>query len=665
MTFTYKNYCWSLGTTSFRTENFNRTIELQLNYLNEFWSLENNIDEKWNGNPQLQSRYYDFLKSKYFVDGNAKNKPKDAREKTSGLVDLGLIGDNRRLTEVGFKILEISKANDFSIDNFLNISKDSFLYLKQLLKMSIKNDEGAVRPFIVLIYFLTKFNTIPMNIFTYLIPLCTSKEHMFSICKDLELYNDNKISIDRIIINRLKTMSNYQEALKYFLSMDKINVDIICAIGLNRKSKNYDIPYFELYETLKSIILYHKQDKIYIIKLLEVIKTIKIKNKWIKYIFIGKQQITNKYIEKKLMECLNTKKPIFQAKNEKDFKEEFFWLMHLLKAKATLSDYADLNKRYFGLSDIFLFKDNKVELDIIPKHFFKLVIEKLEQEAFMANNMLVNNCMLNEINSYLISDEALIINSINENLGLDIHTLDEAKQELENQRTKRFNTLIDEKFTDEAIITLLNHFENRNDDYIKSYITNNADIPTIFEYVLGIVWYKISERKGKILEYMKLSLDANLLPKSHAAGGDADIVYEYDKTTTYPKHILLLEATLSDKTNQRRMELEPISRHLGQHLLKNNNTNSYCVFITTYLDINVLSDFRYRKDFPYYDTNNSQKYIKGMKIIPLSTDILKNIIKKNKKYKELYEIFENAHKIELSIQPNAIEWHKNNIMEKI
>ena len=298
MTFTYKNYCWSLGTTSFRTENFNRTIELQLNYLNEFWSLENNIDEKWNGNSQLQSRYYDFLKSKYFVDGNAKNKPKDAREKTSGLVDLGLIGDNRRLTEVGFKILEISKASDFSIDNFLNISKDSFLYLKQLLKMSIKNDEGVVRPFIVLIYFLTKFNTIPMNIFTYLIPLCTSKEHMFSICKDLELYNDNKISIDRIIINRLKTMSNYQEALKYFLSMDKINVDIICAIGLNRKSKNYDIPYFELYETLKSIILYHKQDKIYIIKLLEVIKTIKIKNKWIKYIFIGKQQITNKYIEK-------------------------------------------------------------------------------------------------------------------------------------------------------------------------------------------------------------------------------------------------------------------------------------------------------------------------------------------------------------------------------
>lgn len=245
--------------------------------------------------------------------------------------------------------------------------------------------------------------------------------------------------------------------------------------------------------------------------------------------------------------------------------------------------------------------------------------------------MLVNNCMLNKINSCLISDEVLIINSINENLALDIHTLDEAKQELENQRTKRFNTLIDEKFTDEAIITLLNHFENRNDDYIKSYITNNADIPTIFEYVLGIVWYKISERKGKILEYMKLSLDANLLPKSHAAGGDADIVYEYDKTTTYPKHILLLEATLSDKTNQRRMELEPISRHLGQHLLKNNNTNSYCVFITTYLDINVLSDFRYRKDFPYYDTNNSQKYIKGMKIIPLSTDILKNIIKKKQK----------------------------------
>ena len=33
----YKSFCWSMGTTSFRTKNFNRTIEKQLELLNEFW----------------------------------------------------------------------------------------------------------------------------------------------------------------------------------------------------------------------------------------------------------------------------------------------------------------------------------------------------------------------------------------------------------------------------------------------------------------------------------------------------------------------------------------------------------------------------------------------------------------------------------------------------
>ena len=55
---------------------------------------------------------------------------------------------------------------------------------------------------------------------------------------------------------------------------------------------------------------------------------------------------------------------------------------------------------------------------------------------------------------------------------------------------------------------------------------------------------------------MKLSLEANLLPKTHAAGGYADIIYEYEACTSYPKHSLLLEATLADGNNQRRMEME-------------------------------------------------------------------------------------------------------------
>ena len=35
---TYKSYCWSLGTTSFRMVEFNRKIEKQLEFLRDFWA---------------------------------------------------------------------------------------------------------------------------------------------------------------------------------------------------------------------------------------------------------------------------------------------------------------------------------------------------------------------------------------------------------------------------------------------------------------------------------------------------------------------------------------------------------------------------------------------------------------------------------------------------
>lgn len=108
----------------------------------------------------------------------------------------------------------------------------------------------------------------------------------------------------------------------------------------------------------------------------------------------------------------------------------------------------------------------------------------------------------------MLSDNT-IISSINDELRLSITNLNEAINELEKERYARFNELIDEKFSDAKLIELLENFENRADDKIKEYITYNAEVYTLFEYVLGIVWYKINERQGKILDYMQLSLYAN------------------------------------------------------------------------------------------------------------------------------------------------------------
>ena len=209
------------------------------------------------------------------------------------------------------------------------------------------------------------------------------------------------------------------------------------------------------------------------------------------------------------------------------------------------------------------------------------------------------------------------------------------------------------------IITLFNDFESRNDDEIRSIVTDNADIPTIFEYVLGVAWYIISERKGDVLEYMNLSLEADLLPKTHAGGGEADIVWKYEKTCDYPKHVLLIEATLADGSNQRRMEMEPVSRHLGEYRLTHPNDEAYCVFVTTYLNNNVISDFRARKNMQYYNTSGTE-YISGMKILPIQTSELKTLIKFDVKYPKIYKMLDVAYNREGAPK----EWYETNIVRE-
>ena len=646
----YKSFCWSLGTTSFRTKNFNKTIEEQLSLLDEFWKLDENKDENWSGNKDLQTSYYDFMQSKDFVEGNAGNRPKDAREKTSGLVDIGLIDDGRKLSNAGKALLKITSENDFSSDNQFQIAKDSYIYLKQLLKTYYNVDGHTVRPFMVLIHLLNKFDYLTLDEYTYLLPLCIGETETNEIIDGISKLRCRNISIDEIIVNRLMKMLNYKTALDYFID-NEVTEELICEIGLNRKSRQYDKPYFKLYQALYRVFVLNDMDNV--ISVYDATRNIKIGKWWRNYLFdtTYEKAISNHPVEHLKTTLFN------EVEDENTFKIAFFKIMHLFKAKATLSDYLDLNRRYIKTTDVVLFEDDTIKFDIVPKHFFKSVAAKLYQDAFTSSELLYEDCDMSEISECLIVDDDTIVAGINEELGINVSDMQSARAALEDTRYQRLQHLIDTKFTDDKILSLLDCFETRNDDEIRSMVTDNADVPTIFEYVLGILWYKASERHGKILDYMKLSLDADLLPKTHAAGGEADIVYEYEATEYYPEHTLLLEATLADSTNQRRMEMEPVSRHLGMHLIRTGNMNSYCVFATNHLNINVISDFRSRKTTPFYDPQDYSKSIAGMKIIPLQTSELKKIVSNRKTYKELYPLFETA--FNSNLPPH--KWYNENI----
>lgn len=649
----YKSFCWCLGTTSFRTENFNLKIEKQLALLNEFWNLPDQTSQSWIGNNDLQKRYYDFMQEKGFVKGDASRKDKDAREKTSGLVDIGLIDDNRKLTNAGKALLAVSLSDDFSSDNRLMLPKDSFIYFKQLLKTYNGIDGKTVRPMLVLTYLLSKLDYLTLDEATYLLPLCTDKDITVSMVNKIRAVRDGNLSIDGIILGVIMSMDNYKKALKLLLK-NKPSEELMSVVGLNRKSRINDAKYFPLYTALKSVVL--DRDESAIVDVYKAINDITIGKYWKKMLF-GKATLSA--VEKAPKKSF--KAAVFAGISDEDkFKTVFFKQMHLFKARATLRDYLDLNRRYFKATDTVIFEDGKVYFDVVPKYFLNSVADELFGYAFSACDNLFEDCPLTAIAPCLEIDEKQIIKGINEEFHLKIKSLDEACEAVKRNRLKRFDELIDKKFTDEKLVELLGWFESRDDKQITTNVTNNADVPTIFEYILGIIWYKVSERKGNILNFMNLSLEADLLPKTHAGGGEADIEYWYDACNDYPAHCMLLELTLADGTNQRRMEMEPVSRHLGEHLLEHDNSKSYCVFSTTYLDRNVISDFRNRKTFEYLNRDMTRS-VKGMKIIPLQTTEIKTILEKHLTYKQLYGIFESAFQSDTSV----VEWYGKEIVERL
>ena len=651
----YKSYCWSLGTTSFRMVEFNRKIEEQLRLLNDFWSLPQYSNENWSANNAIQVAYYEFIKEQGFIeDREAPRKDKDAREKTSGLVDLGLINDERRLTSVGQALLAVAQSGNFEDDNLLQIPADSFIYFKQLLKLSCQFDEDNVRPYAVLAYTLAELGKISKEEFTYLLPLVTNRNKMDMIINSIREIRNGNSTIDGIIISILYGMDNYQEAKNMFILADVVSEDLIQEIGMNRKSRKYDKPYFNLYNALSLFRNDRSDDNaknlLYAVKLISG----KAQTYWKQYLF---NTTLSSAIERDGATTVNNI-DLFRSDNLTSFKEEFFRLLHLFKAKSTLSDYYDLNKRYFKTSDTVLFRDDIVKFDIIPNCYFSLVKDSLLNIAFTEEANLYSNTNLADMGANFDIQQEQLFEKAEELYGVQVRNLYDIQGFVDRERYARLNQMIDEKFTDEILVNLMTHFENRNDNEIQALVTNNADVPTIFEYVLAIAWYKISGRQGKVLEYMNLSLDADLLPISHATGGHEDITYKYEATDNYPAHTLLIEATLAGGTNQRRMEMEPVSRHLGTYLITHDES-AYCLFVSPYLDSNVMSDFRGRKLIPFRVGN---AVINSMKIISCATAEMKRIILNRMTYAELYPIFENAY------QSNIIEgeeWYLQEIKNRI
>ena len=329
----FKSYCWSIGTTSFRVEQLNYKNECQLRYLNELFA--SNPDMKWD--KKLQTKYFDLMVSKNFIENYNAIKDKDAREKTLGLADIGLVyRKTRHITPIGDLINKISMSGDFSSDNILEISKDSYVYLLQFLKYQINSNNIQIKPFVALLYMLSKLGYLTREEFTYLYQTCMNNDDVLKTTADI-LNARGKISVDDLLVKKMMSMDNYQEAYKLFMSSVVIDEAIMEKIGMNKKSGTYDRPFAKVYNILKKLIidkdLLKYDEKIILLKELnEAFSKINANQSstWKSMFKLHKNMKFNQeYLSYfyKLNICL--------CKTEEEFKDCFFKTWHLMKWKST------------------------------------------------------------------------------------------------------------------------------------------------------------------------------------------------------------------------------------------------------------------------------------------------------------------------------------------
>ena len=666
-----KNSVMNLGDTSFRRKNLLDDYKIMLQGITEQleeWGTNNSsqmtfyqyvaksglIDDTFYGD------YYFFISDKFkesifekYKDKRYENnktvkdykslleyfiseQKKRGRTYTNALVKIGLVDEKRKITAVGEALLDGDTKQD-DIEKLFNLSADNIIFLRQLLKLKVYESEGEnyIYPFRMGIYLLNKFDDIPQKEFCTILSLIragkTDEEYRETLDK-YKLVKSKNMSFSEYVSRYIQEeTSEIKFEEKYRISKEKFE-----KYFLNRKSKDKIEDYFEFYEI--SLDFFENRNFETYKRLEKISKKGSIKKAF------GYNKVPFKFCKtlKKFFE--ENKETIFEAENTEEFNKLFYELFRDSKNYDLIFEYNDMTIRTFNLSGLISFENGLVNLSYkwLSKNIFSEIIgmKKLSNEVVKDN--FHKNISFSEI--FDLSEER--IESFIEKLRKENNIPKEISifEHFSDKIDKDFEKKLEKRFSNDKVCSILNLFKNReNDEKISKEVTDNAKIPTIFEYMLAIAWHRISNKEFNLKKSLKLSLDGDGFPLSHAPGGDGDIIAEYSEFD------VMLEATLMDRNTQKRGELEPVIRHTANLTIKNmeENKKTYTFFVANELDANVINIFRATSQIQLQSTQNREKYTNGIKIYSLTIDKIIYLLENNINYKYfLNRVFENYSKIE-------------------
>lgn len=609
---------------------YSKAVELSPEIFKSHPKYDDFVEELGVGftNPISKKEFTDLLNNRdELMDVLDSAIEQRARHYTSNLVRFGLATKKRIISPVGYSYLN-SKIERDEFEKMLPLNDMNVILLRQLMKLRIfsKENNGTrtyYSPFYACLSLLLN-NTIDKDDFISIIqglnPYCNI-EIVSSLFK-----SNNISSILKIVADGDKTI----DTPVTFMLPGKISESNFNNIIKNRKTNKTVNCYYAFYDALFEFRLKKSQENYNKLKNIYINNKEKIKKafSWGKNLFdFGTNGV---YSLDVFLE--NNKENVYL--NEKDFNNLFYRMYDESKKIDQINEYSDTTIRVLGATGWFKFKNlpelsNKELVKTlfssfdIESHIFGTCSEdeyqKYEEDE---NSIYSSNLCFSEILGYSNENITSIKTKLSDKYGTNDSLI--IKDKIETKISKDFIAYVKSKYTKDKVAYILSLFSDRaNDSTIKKEVNESASVPTIYEFIVGIAWYYISNEDFDLYRSLNLTLNADFEPEMHAGGGMGDIVINYgDKS-------VMLEVTLMNKSAQKRGEWEPVLRHSLNNKAKHMEVENYTFFIADELDYNTINIWRAIAAVPLRSTSGEVKDINGVIIMPFTNANIIDFINKS------------------------------------
>ncbi len=602
----------------------------------EFCSAVKTADIDW-----LQRNYFSFPELVSQFDLGIEDR---ARHYTSNLVKLGFTDDHRLISPTGDLLLNLQKLKKDELETMLPVDGVNIVYLRQLLKLRLfdTNQEHFYSPFALAIYALLRRKRLSDNAFSELVQGLSP----YSNFDDIESYVDNYEEGD--IVSGIEIDIPESAA-----SESRLSEEAFRKLYRNRKSAAGVDVYWKYYNLLWDYLNLPSSSAI------DELLTYYENNKQMlnKAFGCGQNIFMQKTGDRPSEEKFASQyKKMFESNINVYLYENFT----LSKVLDQIREYSDTTKRIFKATGIISFDNVFVELayrelcscifkeSLIKNKIAGSIFEDLhphyECYADYEGEICSYFCSvtsLSEILEYYEEETKQVeINIQKEFPGVSIEGIPTVVSE---RRKKEFEDFIQSNYPAEKVKHILALFSDRvNDRQIKAEVCQDATVPTIYEYMVGIAWYYFSGKRIDLLGSYNLTLSANFEPLVHAGGGQGDIViYEEDK-------VIMLEATLMNASSQKRGEWEPVLRHsinlkIDEETAKTGREVT-TFFIADSFDCNTINIWKAVAAVPLQSSVDKSKFTDNVVIMPVNTEELCLLMDKNDEYdaiiSEVHGLFE-------------------------